>query len=101
MGGDLSERRSGFPAVLQHDSVLGPEECGGPVIDLAGRAIGINIARAGRTESYAIPDDVLRPLIDELLSGNYPPPGEHTPTLATEPGQESANGSVESDTAEN
>src|SRR5690606_23888510 len=42
MGGELSERRSGFPAVLQHDSVLGPDECGGPLIDLAGRALGIN-----------------------------------------------------------
>jgi serine protease Do len=100
MGGELSERRSGFPVVLQHDSVLGPEECGGPLIDLAGRAIGINIARAGRTETYAIPDDVLRPLIDELLSGRYPPPGEHTPTLATEPGQKSNSDSAESDTAE-
>jgi serine protease Do len=100
MGGDLSERRSGFPVVLQHDSVLSPEECGGPLIDLSGRAVGINIARAGRTESYAIPDDVLRPLIDELLSGKYPAPGEHAPTLATEAAQNSAGDSAQSSTAE-
>jgi serine protease Do len=100
LGGDLSERRSGFPAVLQHDSVLSPQECGGPLIDLSGRAIGINIARAGRTESYAIPDDVLRPLIDELLSGKYPPPGDHTPTLATDAGQNSTGDSAQSSTAE-
>ncbi|MBX3438461.1 MAG: PDZ domain-containing protein [Planctomycetaceae bacterium] len=74
MGGRLSDRRTGFPAVLQHDSVLKPEECGGPLVDLSGAAIGVNIARAGRTETYAIPDDVVRSVIDELLSGQYPPP---------------------------
>ena len=74
MGGALSERRTGFPFVIQHDSVLKPEECGGPLVDLSGKAIGINIARAGRTESYAIPDDVVRQAIDELSTGNYPPP---------------------------
>lgn len=100
MGGELSERRSGFPVVLQHDSVLGPEECGGPLIDLSGRAIGMNIARAGRTDSYAIPDDVLSPLIDELLSGKYPPPEDPNPTLATGAGSRSAEDSAESDTAE-
>ncbi len=74
MGGALSERRSGFPTVIQHDSVLQPEECGGPLLDLNGKAIGVNIARAGRTESYAIPDDVVQQVVDELLTGQYPPP---------------------------
>jgi serine protease Do len=84
MGGELSQRRNGFPTVLQHDSVLEPEQCGGPLVDLDGKVVGINIARAGRTETYAIPDDVLRPLVDDLLSGQYPPPGEQRPTLATD-----------------
>lgn len=66
MGGDLSSRRTGFEAVIQHDSVLRPEECGGPAIGLSGKAIGINIARAGRTETYALPADLVRPVIDEL-----------------------------------
>lgn len=88
MGGDLSKRRTGFPTVLQHDSVLRPEQCGGPLVDLSGRAVGINIARAGRTESYAIPDDIVRPLIDELLSGKYPPPGGQEPTVAADLGEE-------------
>ena len=74
MGGELSRRRTGFPVVLQHDAVLKPEECGGALVDLSGAAFGINIARAGRTESYAIPDDIVRPVIDELLSGKRPPP---------------------------
>ena len=68
MGGSLSSRRSGFPAILQHDTVLRPKECGGPVVDLNGDAIGINIARAGRTESFALPADVVVAVIDKLRS---------------------------------
>lgn len=66
MGGQLSPRRTGFDAVIQHDSVLKPYECGGPVVTLTGRAFGINVARAGRTESYALPADVLLPLIEQM-----------------------------------
>ncbi len=53
--GDLSTRRTSFPTVLQHDTVLLPSFCGGPLIDLDGKAVGINIARAGRVNSYAVP----------------------------------------------
>jgi serine protease Do len=72
MGGELSRRNGDFPEVIQHDTVLRPTDCGGPVVDLDGRVLGINIARAGRVESYAIPSDVLLPLIDELKSGKMP-----------------------------
>jgi len=73
LGSELSERRSGFPQVLQHDMVLQPDNCGGPVVDLDGKAIGINIARAGRVESYAIPAEAIQPLIEELKTGNPKP----------------------------
>lgn len=74
MGGKLSERRAGFAGVLQHDSYLRPEECGGPVVDLKGRVVGVNIARAGRTESYAIPADRILALLPDLMSGKLAPP---------------------------
>lgn len=77
MGGRLSPRRTGFDAVIQHDSVLRPHECGGPVVTLSGKAFGINVARAGRTESYALPADVLLPLIDKMKA-------ESSSTTATE-----------------
>jgi len=54
MGGDISTVRDGFPAVIQSDLVLNPEECGAPVFDLEGRAIGLAIARSGRVRSYVI-----------------------------------------------
>ncbi len=83
MGGALSDRRSGFPQVIQHDTVLRPEDCGGPLLDLSGAAVGINIARTGRTESFAIPDDVVRGLLGDLIAGRYPPPTPQPVSIAT------------------
>jgi serine protease Do len=67
LGGQLSQRRYGFPSVIQHDSVLRPEECGGPLVDLDGKAVGINIARAGRVESYALPAGLVRDAVKKML----------------------------------
>ena len=65
-GGRLSQKSSGFERVLQHDSVLKPSDCGGPALDSAGHAVGINIARAGRVETYALPASTVRPIIAKL-----------------------------------
>lgn len=54
-GGPFSDRRFGFDKVISHDSVIEPEQCGGPLVDLHGNVIGINIARAMRVASFAIP----------------------------------------------
>jgi serine protease Do len=66
LGGELSTRRAGFPVALQHDTVLRPDQCGGPIVDLDGNAIGINIARAGRVNSLAVPADTVQQLIKKL-----------------------------------
>jgi len=73
-GGGLSSRRTGFPQVIQHDTILMPKDCGGPLVDLEGRVVGINIARAGRVESWALPADVITPVLKELQDGKYPAP---------------------------
>lgn len=83
MGSELSKRRGGFPAVLQHDSLLKPEDCGGPIVDLDGKAVGVNIARAGRTESYAVPARTVLILLPELMSGKLAPPTDPSETAAT------------------
>lgn len=62
----LSLRREAFPAVFAHDAQLTPEECGGPVVDLTGAVVGLNIARADATRTLAIPADVLQEVISEL-----------------------------------
>lgn len=68
VNGDISARSTGFQKVIQHDSVLAPNECGGPIIDVYGNAVGINIARAGRVSSYAIPAKIVVPTIAEMLA---------------------------------
>lgn len=78
LGGSLSTRRAGFPSVIQHDTVLKPSECGGPLVDLDGKVIGINIARAGRVESYALPASLIRPLLPELMSRKPTPTPDKT-----------------------
>jgi serine protease Do len=73
MGGELSGRRSGFPTVLQTDMVIDPKNCGGPVVDLDGKVLGISIARAGRVETWILPSETIRPLLAEMKAGKYPP----------------------------
>lgn len=53
--GELNDRRSGFLEVFVHDCAISPNECGGPLVDINGRVLGVNIARAGRNATYAIP----------------------------------------------
>jgi serine protease Do len=67
LGGALSERRGGFARAIQHDTVLRPRECGGPLVDLDGRVVGVNIARAERVASYAIPTATVLHVLDELM----------------------------------
>ena len=70
--GDLlalaSLRRSGFPEVLCHDSVLDAPRCGGPVVDSSGRFVGINIARADKGATYALPVPVIEAACKRLLA---------------------------------
>ena len=54
-GGPFSGRRFGFGRVIAHDSVIGPQDCGGPLVGVDGQVLGINISRAMRSTSYAIP----------------------------------------------
>jgi len=68
VNGDISSRSTGFQNIMQHDTVIAPHQCGGPVVDVYGNAIGLNIARAGRVSSYAIPASVASPAINEMLA---------------------------------
>jgi len=79
MGSTLSTRRGGFPAIMQTDLVIPHTACGGPAVNLDGKAVGVFIARAGRTESYIIPSERVQGLISDLKSGKLKPkPPEQT-----------------------
>jgi serine protease Do len=62
--GRLSEKTGGYPDVIQHDIPLPPELCGGPLFNLNGRCVGVNVSRAGRTKTYAIPADEIVELLE-------------------------------------
>ena len=67
MSGEFSPHRSGFPRVMQHDILGSRSVVGGPLLDLDGRCIGMNIARANRAESFAIPVEDLKELAGRLM----------------------------------
>ncbi len=64
----LSKRRWGFRSGLQHDCSIAANDCGGPLIDLDGKLIGINIARSGRIQSFAIPIDEVKQFVQRSLA---------------------------------
>jgi len=66
MGSVTSQRAEGFDLAIQHDTVLQNWQCGGPLMNLDGKAVGLNIARAGRVASYALPSSVVLPAIARL-----------------------------------
>lgn len=68
VNGPRNVRLSGFDQVMQHDTVLDPDECGGPLMDTKGNVIGINIARAGRVVSYALPASLILPEMISMLA---------------------------------
>lgn len=73
MGSRLSRRRKAFPDAFQHDSMLTAKNCGGPVVNIDGHVVGINIARAGRVASYSLPVTTIEPILAELKTGNLAP----------------------------
>jgi serine protease Do len=55
LNGEISRRAEGFAQAIEHASILPPWLCGGPLMNLDGKAIGLNIARASRVSTYALP----------------------------------------------
>ncbi len=66
-GTGVSKRVSGYGTVIQTDLPIEPEYCGGPVVDLDGRLVGFNIARAGRIKTYALPAADVKKAVDKAL----------------------------------
>ena len=62
----LSRRRDDFPRVLQHDTPLTKYSVGGPLLTIKGECVGMNIARASRVGTYAIPAKELSEIIGRM-----------------------------------
>ena len=67
MSGDYSKRRDSFPRVLQTDIPFNARNIGGPLLNIAGECIGMNIARANRAESFALPVEDVREVLEQLM----------------------------------
>ena len=63
----ISERRDGFARVIHHDTPLSKSSVGGPLLDLEGACIGMNIARASRVATFAIPARELQVIMGEMI----------------------------------
>ena len=73
MGSTRSKRRKDFPLAFQHDSAFEAKYCGGPIVDLSGKVIGINIANDTRPSALALPKSIVEPVVKKLMSGDYSP----------------------------
>lgn len=72
ISGGFSRRRDDFPMVLQHDTPSQYTLMGGPLLNLKGELIGMNIARVNRAENYALPISVVQESVQRILK-NAPP----------------------------
>src|ERR1043166_1701653 len=66
LSGSTSKRAEGFEQAIEHDTVLQPWLGGGPLVNLDGKAIGLNIARASRVTTYALPARLVRRPFQQL-----------------------------------
>lgn len=67
ISGGFSKRRDDFPMVLQHDTPSRYTLMGGPLLNLKGELIGMNIARVNRAENYALPISVVQKSVQNIL----------------------------------
>lgn len=72
--GGISIRTDNYAEVLQHDLPLKPTDMGGPLLDLNGRAIGINIARVDRVTTFALPGEIFWPMVQKWMKADRHPP---------------------------
>ncbi len=87
VNGDISARSTGFQNIIQHDSVIVPNQCGGPIVDVNGNAVGLNIARAGRVSSYAISASVVSLAIAEMMTSVSGPKSALDESVAQTPSE--------------
>jgi serine protease Do len=74
--GIWSKPYGALPTLFEHDMLLLPSQCGGPVVNLDGKAVGITVYR-GKYGCLAIPASCLERLLPELRSGGLTDPDQH------------------------
>ena len=67
-----SVRRGPFPDVLAHTVPLNAWDCGSPIFDLTGRALGLNIAAVSPTRTLALQPQDVRDALTRLMAETRP-----------------------------
>jgi len=67
VAGPVNDRLSHFGTVIQHDGVVMPYQQGAPIVDLQGNIVGLNIARADRTRTFALSAKRVSDVLKELM----------------------------------
>lgn len=63
-----SVRRAPFPDTFVHSAPLNAWDCGSPLFDLRGRAVGLNIAAVSAARTLALPPKEIRKALDRLFA---------------------------------
>jgi len=67
MSGKTSVRKAGFSDALQHELPLPPDAMGGPLVNLEGKAVGVNIARSDRVTTFALPSELVQDIAKRII----------------------------------
>ncbi len=67
MSGSTSKRKAGFSDILQSDLPLPPEAMGTAMLDIHGKALGINIAMSDRVTTFTLPAELVQRIVADLM----------------------------------
>ena len=92
----LGRSEGALAGLIQTDAALNPGNSGGPLVDTAGRVVGINTAVRGDAQSigFAIPIDHARQVVERLRSGKPAPPVAFLGVATREPADGSPGAEV-------
>jgi S1-C subfamily serine protease len=62
-------RSDDYPIALEYSPPVRTTECGGPLVDLSGRVVGITVGRANTHAGWAIPADSVRRVLEDAKAG--------------------------------